>query len=122
MAEHYRQKIENHHKDLRGGGEGPKYDCKLEVEARRKQDNPSYKIPKGLGMIRIKLPKDNGKTTVRNLEEAFKSVKETGNERKLLQMTSPQVTRYGCWGKFYHQIYDELSVVCVYDPKRVLCS
>ncbi|EYC27623.1 hypothetical protein Y032_0009g830 [Ancylostoma ceylanicum] len=107
MAQHYRKKIENFHKELRSGIPEAKYDCELERKARLDKID-------GYGTIKINLPKNNGKSVDENLKEAFTKLPEG---KKLRQIKDPQVTKYGCWGKFYSQIYNQLSVVCIYDHK-----
>ncbi|RCN41072.1 hypothetical protein ANCCAN_12955 [Ancylostoma caninum] len=113
MAQHYRKKIEAFHKERRGEDDTMQYDCLLEVRARRKQENDSYELPSDYGVMKIKLARDNGKSTDQNLIDAFNSIKG----KNLRQMKNKKVTRYGCWGLFYPAIYKQLSVLCLYDYK-----
>ncbi|RCN28597.1 hypothetical protein ANCCAN_25658 [Ancylostoma caninum] len=104
MTKHFSIKIKDILKGLRGKDD-LWYDCLLEQEARRKQENPKHTLDPFYGTVLVKLNKTkDGIITLESLEEAFNSLKEK-NGKRLRQIKYKKVSRYGCWGKFYPQIY-----------------
>ncbi|KAK6731150.1 hypothetical protein RB195_007549 [Necator americanus] len=131
MARNIREQIDRHHNYLRqqvARGKsymgrdfegrqmtGLVYDCALEEEAQKEQENPGS-APNKYGKVKITWEYKRG--MINDLQTALEAT--TADDDKLRQMINQKTTRFGCWGYLGRIPPKNIrggQLVCIYDKK-----